>query len=263
MFTISIPLSSDNSHQQGGEHRRVFGAEEVRALNLEFENKGADEVLGWAFENLHPRIALASSFQAQGMVLIDKLMNISREGRVFTLDTGRLNQETYDVMDEVRKRYGAKVEVVFPDKGEVEEMVREYGVNLFYKGKDNRLLCCDIRKVRPLKKFLSGLDGWITSIRRDQTTNRADAMKFEIDEANGGILKVNPLVDWTIEQVWDYIRQNKVPYNKLHDMGYPSIGCAPCTRAVQPGEDERAGRWWWENDSDKECGLHFNHEAQS
>ncbi len=197
------------------------------------------------------------------MVLIDMLMAINREARVFTLDTGRLNQETYDVMDAVRKRYGTKVEVVFPDKAEVEKMVLEHGVNLFYKGKQNRFLCCDIRKVRPLRRYLSNLDGWITSIRRSQTESRAEAMKFEIDEINGGILKVNPLVDWTDEQVWDYIKEHKVPYNKLHDMGYPSIGCAPCTRAVKPGEDPRAGRWWWENDSDKECGLHLNHEVSS
>lgn len=237
--------------------------EEVRKLNLEFADKSAQDVLVWALDNLHPGIALASSFQAQGVVAIDMLMNINREARVFTLDTGRLNQETYDVMDAVRKRYGTKIEVIFPDKNEVEEMVRERGVNLFYKGKENRLLCCDIRKVRPLNRYLAHLDGWITSIRRDQTENRSGASKFEIDELHGGILKVNPLVDWTSEQVWDYINKYKVPYNKLHDMGYPSIGCEPCTRAVKPGEDPRAGRWWWESDSDKECGLHFDHDGNS
>jgi phosphoadenosine phosphosulfate reductase len=243
--------------------KRIFTPDEVRELNLKFEGRGADEVLGWAFDNLHPRIVLASSFQAQGMVLIDMLMAINREARIFTLDTGRLNQETYDVMDEVRKRYGARVEVVFPDKAEVEEMVLERGVNLFYKGKENRILCCDIRKVRPLKRYLADMDGWITSIRRDQMETRAGSKRFEIDEQNGGILKINPLVDWTSKMVWDYIKERKVPYNKLHDLGYPSIGCAPCTRAVKPGEDERAGRWWWENDSDKECGLHFNHNGDS
>lgn len=232
----------------------------MKKLNLEFADKSAQDVLEWAVDNLHPRVSLASSFQAQGVVAIDMLMNINREARVFTLDTGRLNQETYDVMDAIRKRYGTKIEVVFPDKNEVEEMVRERGVNLFYQGKDNRLLCCDIRKVRPLNRYLANLDGWITSIRRDQTENRAGAMKFELDELHGGMLKVNPLVDWTSEQVWEYINKHKVPYNKLHDMGYPSIGCEPCTRAVKPGEDPRAGRWWWENDSDKECGLHFNHD---
>ncbi len=246
-----------------GVPKRVFTPGEVKKLNLEFEGRGAEEVLNWAYQNLHPRVALASSFQAQGMVLIDMLMRISGDARIFTLDTGRLNQETYDVMDEVRKRYGARIEVVFPEKTEVEEMVLERGVNLFYKGKENRILCCEIRKVRPLKRYLANLDGWITSIRKDQTESRAQSMKFEIDDLNGGILKINPLVDWNSKQVWDYIKEYNVPYNKLHDMGYPSIGCAPCTRAVKPGEDERAGRWWWENDSDKECGLHFDHDGDS
>ena len=243
--------------------KREFSPEEVRELNREFETRTAEEVLEWAIGNLHPRVALASSFQAQGMVLIDMLLTINRDARIFSLDTGRLNQETYDVMDEVRKRYGAAIEVVFPDTAEVEEMVLERGVNLFYHGKENRILCCEIRKVRPLKRYLANMDGWITSIRRDQLETRADSKKFEIDELNGGILKINPLVDWTSKQVWDYIKERKVPYNKLHDMGYPSIGCAPCTRAVKPGEDERAGRWWWENDSDKECGLHFDHNGDS
>lgn len=243
--------------------RRKFDPEEVRELNHEFEGKSVEEVLQWTIVNLHPDVALSSSFQAQGMVLIDMLMRINKGARIFTLDTGRLNQETYDVMDEVRKRYGARIEVVFPERTEVEEMVLERGVNLFYKGKENRILCCEIRKVRPLKRYLANLDGWITSIRKDQTESRAQALKFELDDLNGGILKINPLVDWTSKQVWDYIKEYKVPYNKLHDMGYPSIGCAPCTRAVKPGEDERAGRWWWENDSDKECGLHFNHDGDS
>jgi phosphoadenosine phosphosulfate reductase len=243
--------------------RRIFTPGEVDDLNLKFEGRSAEEVLGWAFEHLHPRVALASSFQAQGMVLIDMLMKIDPGARIFTLDTGRLNQETYDVMDEVRKSYRARAEIVFPEKEEVEEMVLDRGVNLFYKGKENRILCCEIRKVRPLKRFLANLDGWITSIRKDQTERRSQSKKFELDNVNGGILKINPLVDWTSKQVWDYIKECNVPYNKLHDMGYPSIGCAPCTRAVKPGEDERAGRWWWENESDKECGLHFDHNGDS
>ena len=227
-------------------------------MNVKFEDSSAQEVLEWA-TYLHPRVALASSFQAQGVVLIDMLMKINSKARIFTLDTGRLNEETYEVMDAIISKYGAKIEIIFPDKDEVEEMVHTHGPNLFYKGKDNRFLCCDIRKVRPLKKFLPNLDGWITSIRRNQTENRAGANKFELDELHDGILKINPLVDWTSKEVWDYIQEHNVPYNKLHDLGYPSIGCAPCTRAVKDGEDPRAGRWWWENDSDKECGLHMSH----
>ncbi len=244
--------------------RRKFNPEEVKELNHEFEGQGCGGGSELGVCRIFIReVALSSSFQAQGMVLIDMLMRINKGARIFTLDTGRLNQETYDVMDEVRKRYGARIEVVFPERTEVEEMVLERGVNLFYKGKENRILCCEIRKVRPLKRYLANLDGWITSIRKDQTESRAQSMKFELDDLNGGILKINPLVDWTSKQVWDYVKEYKVPYNKLHDMGYPSIGCAPCTRAVKPGEDERAGRWWWENDSDKECGLHFNHDGDS
>ncbi len=238
--------------------KKRFTSEQINELNLKFENASAQEILEWA-TYLHPRIALATSFQAQGVVLIDMFVKINKRARIFTLDTGRLNEETYEVMDAIRSKYGATIEVLFPDKSEVEEMVGTHGPNLFYKGKDQRFLCCDIRKVRPLDNYLPNLDGWITSIRKDQTENRADANKFELDELHGGILKINPLVDWTSKEVWDYIKEHKVPYNKLHDLGYPSIGCAPCTRAVKDGEDPRAGRWWWESDSDKECGLHINH----
>ncbi len=260
---MGVSATASKNQRIDASPKRDFGPEEVAALNQEFEGRDAREVLKWAVDNLHSRVSLATSFQAQGMVLIDMIMDISRDARIFTLDTGRLNQETYDVMDEVRKRYGVNVEILFPDAHDVEEMVREKGANLFYYGKANRIHCCDIRKVRPLKKYLLGLDGWITSIRRDQTESRAQAERFEIDAQHGGILKINPLVDWTNDEVWDYIRKNRVPYNKLHDMGYPSIGCAPCTRAIQPGEDERAGRWWWESGTDKECGLHFTHEKNS
>jgi phosphoadenosine phosphosulfate reductase len=242
--------------------KKRFTAEQVLELNLKFGNSSAQEILEWA-TYLHPRIALATSFQAQGVVLIDMFLKINKKARIFTLDTGRLNEETYEVMDTIRTKYGANIEIIFPDKNEVEEMVTTHGPNLFYKSKDKRFLCCDIRKVRPLDNYLPNLDGWITSIRKDQTENRAEAKKFEFDELHGGLLKINPLVDWSSKQVWDYIKEHNVPYNKLHDIGYPSIGCAPCTRAVKDGEDPRAGRWWWESDSDKECGLHINHNLNA
>jgi len=242
--------------------KKRFTAEQVLELNLKFENSSAQEILECA-TYLHPRIALATSFQAQGVVLIDMFLKINKKARIFTLDTGRLNEETYEVMDAIRAKYGANIEIIFPDKNEVEEMVTTHGPNLFYKGRDKRFLCCDIRKVRPLDNYLPNLDGWITSIRKDQTENRAEAKKFELDELHGGLLKMNPLVDWSSKQVWDYIKEHNVPYNKLHDIGYPSIGCAPCTRAVKDGEDPRAGRWWWESDSDKECGLHINHNLNA
>lgn len=240
-----------------------FTEKEIRELNEGFENSKPQDVLSWALDELHPDIALATSFQASGMVLIDMMMKINPEARIFTLDTGRLNQETYDIIDIVRGKYDTEIEVQFPDKNEVEEMVKQHGMNLFYRGKYKRLLCCEIRKTHPLNKKLETLNAWITSIRRDQTESRSGASRFELDELHGGILKVNPLVDWKEDDVWKYIRANNVPYNKLHDMGYPSIGCAPCTRAVKPGEDPRAGRWWWESDSEKECGIHFDHNGVS
>jgi phosphoadenosine phosphosulfate reductase len=238
-----------------------FDQSQLNELNRLYAGKSAEDVLKWTLDNLHPDVALASSFGAEDVVLIDMLAKINAQARIFTLDTGRLNQETYDVMDNLRSKYKIKFEVMFPNQDNVEAMVREHGMNLFYRSQANRKLCCGIRKVKPLTKMLSTLDGWITGIRADQTQNRADANKFEIDGQFGGILKSNPLIDWTWDQVWDYIKANNVPYNKLHDNGYPSIGCEPCTRAVKKGEDLRAGRWWWESESDKECGLHMDHEA--
>ncbi len=234
-----------------------FTAEQINQLNNSF--KTPQETLKWALDNFHPRIAMASSFGAEDVVVIDMIMKINPKARIFTLDTGRLNQETYDAMDEIRNKYNINIEVMFPDQNEVEQMVRVNGMNLFYQSIGNRKLCCGIRKVHPLNKMLVTLDGWITGLRSDQTQNRADAKKVEIDDQHNGMVKVNPIIDWNWEQVWDYIKVNKIPYNKLHDKGYPSIGCEPCTRAIKPGEDLRAGRWWWETDPEKECGLHADH----
>lgn len=234
-------------------------AAQVEQLALEFEKKSAQEVLKWALDTFGLKIGLASSFGAEDVVVIDLMTRIDKDkAKVFTLDTGRLNQETYDVMDDIRARYGIKIDVYFPDQAEVEEMVRNKGMNLMYESVQNRKLCCEIRKVHPLNRALKELDGWITGLRRDQAATRADTKKIEIDAAHGGIVKLNPIADWTSDQVWDHIRKNNIPYNKLHDMGYPSIGCEPCTRAIKPGEDPRAGRWWWEDAAYKECGLHFD-----
>jgi len=238
-----------------------FDSNTIKSLNEEFSNKTPRNILEWCIKELSQNIALATSFQAQGMVLVDMLMRIDNNARIFTVDTGRLNQQTYDVLDVVRSKYNNKIEVLFPDRNEVEDMVNEHGINLFYKRVENRLMCCQIRKVNPLNNFLKTVDGWITSIRSEQTAARAEAEKFELDTLHGNILKVNPIVDWSEEMVWDYINKNKVPYNKLHDIGYPSIGCEPCTRAVKEGEDPRSGRWWWETDSAKECGIHFDHNS--
>ena len=234
-----------------------FTAEQIQQLNEKL--KTPHEVLKWSLDNLHPRIAMASSFGAEDVVVIDMMMKINPKARIFTLDTGRLNQETYDVMDEIRKKYNMNIEVMFPDQNEVEQMVRVNGMNLFYHSAGNRKLCCGIRKVHPLNRMLSTLNGWITGLRADQTEVRLKANRIEVDEQHNGIIKINPIIEWTWEQTWDYIKKNDIPYNKLHDHGFPSIGCEPCTRAIKPGEPLRAGRWWWESDSQKECGLHADH----
>jgi phosphoadenosine phosphosulfate reductase len=226
-------------------------------LPRDFAQASAEEVLQWAFEKFSPDIALACSFQAEGSVLIDMLHCLrGADFRVFTLDTGRLNQETYDCMEALRQRYGIAIEVYFPAADKVEQMVKAHGLNLFYEAIELRKHCCTVRKVEPLKRALSGLTAWATGLRREQTAARTAVEKVERDEAHGGILKVNPLADWTRKQVWDYIAAHDLPYNKLHDRGFPSIGCAPCTRAIKPWEESRAGRWWWEQAEQKECGLH-------
>lgn len=232
---------------------------QLEKLADEFENKSAQEVLKWALDTFETRVALASSFGAEDVAVIDMMVKVDKNRtRVFTLETGRLNQETYDVMDAIRARYGIQIEAFFPDQKEVEDMIRSKGMNLMYESVENRKLCCEIRKVHSLNRALSNLDGWITGLRKDQVATRSTTKKIEIDAVHGGILKLNPIADWSSDMIWDYIRKNNIPYNALHDKGFPSIGCEPCTRAVQPGEDPRAGRWWWENAAAKECGLHFD-----
>ncbi len=217
----------------------------------------AQEVLEWAVHEFGDRVVLASSFGAEDVVLIALLAKITPRPRVFLLDTGRLHQETYDVVDRIRARYRIEIEAYSPQTAAVEQLLRSKGTNSFYDSIENRKECCYVRKVEPLRRALSNLDAWITGLRRSQSVTRTDLPVVEADDAHGGILKINPLADWSEQDVWDYIRANGVPYNKLHDKGFPSIGCAPCTRAVQPGEDLRAGRWWWESPEHKECGLHI------
>lgn len=235
---------------------RRFTAEEIADLNRRFESAPPQEVLRWALSAFGRSAALAWS-GAEDVAVLDMMWRIDPKAvRVFTLDTGRLNPETYDFIDEVRARYGIEVEVLFPDAAAVERMVREKGINLFYRSIENRKLCCHVRKVEPLNRILSTLDAWITGLRRSQAVTRGRVQKVELDHAHGKIVKVNPLADWTTPQVFEYLAAHGVPRNRLHDQGYVSIGCAPCTRPVRPGEDERAGRWWWEKPEEKECGLH-------
>ena len=251
------------------EERLVLDELEAGELAVEFDDQPPQAVLEWALDRLHPRIAVCTSFQAEGMVILDMAWRIDRDVRVFTVDTGRLPQETHQMIDAVRERYGMEVEVTFPDTREVEALARRYGANPFYRKVELRLLCCAVRKVHPLLKVLDGLDGWITGLRREQWASRSNIRKVELDHDHGGIVKVNPLADWYPEEVWSYIRENGVPYHPLYDRGYTSIGCAPCTRPTAPGEDPRAGRWWWEKNAPKECGIHcpietggFEHELE-
>jgi phosphoadenosine phosphosulfate reductase len=219
------------------------------------------EILAWTIQRFHPRLALACSFgNPEGMVLLDMMHRIEPSSRVFVLDTGRMPQETHDLIDRVRDRYDKEVEVVLPDRHAVERIVRKHGMNLFYESLEKRRLCCRLRKVEPSARFLANLDAYVTGLRRGQNVTRTDTSKVEIDRAEGEIIKVNPLVDWSHDEVWQYVRSHSVPVNRLHSQGYPSVGCAPCTRAIQAGEDPRAGRWWWETPDTKECGLHADEE---
>jgi len=226
------------------------------------ETWSTEEILTWAVGKFDSRLTISASFGApEGMILIDMLHKIDPATRVFVLDTGRLHSATYDLIDRVRDRYGKNVEVVFPKHEDVEAMVSEKGMNLFYESLENRQLCCQIRKVQPMRRHLAGFDAYLTGLRREQNLNRADTRKVLIDPGSGGLVKINPLADWTHERVMQYVGEHNVPINRLHREGYPSVGCAPCSRAVGPGDDPRAGRWWWENDDVKECGLHVQQEA--
>jgi len=216
----------------------------------------AEATLRWAYQTFE-RVAIVASFQAESSVIIDLASKIRPDVRVLTLDTGRLPTETHDMIDRVRDRYGIEVEVVKPDAGEVQQMVAANGSDLFYRSVEMRRLCCDVRKSRPLDRALGGFDAWVTGLRREQAATRAGTQVVALDPEHSGMTKIAPLASWSKADVWDYIRENDLPYHSLYDHGYTSIGCAPCTRATAAGEDERAGRWWWEENEVKECGLHW------
>lgn len=235
----------------------MLSKEELDSLNKWFEDKEPLEVLKWGIEKFHPKIVLACSLQAEDLVILDMLSKVVEKPKVFIIDTGRLHQESYELIEEINKKYNTDLRIYFPDYKEVEALVNKHGINLFYRSVELRKACCEVRKVLPLRRALEGMQAWITGLRREQNFTRGGIKKIEIDEVNGGIVKLNPLADWTWEQVWEYIKKNNVPYNKLYDKGYKSIGCVPCTRPVKQWEHPRAGRWWWEQNSDKECGLHY------
>jgi phosphoadenosine phosphosulfate reductase len=228
----------------------------LAAASLELAGADADQVLRWAEGRFGSAAAIACSFGVEDVVLIDLAASVAPRLGLFTLDTGRLPPETYEVMEQVRQRYAIRIETFFPDRAGVEELEREKGFFSFRNSVPDRKECCAIRKLEPLGRALRGKQAWITGLRREQSVTRLDLEVVEIDSMHGGILKLNPLLGWTEAEVWRYARSRELPVNALHARGYRSIGCAPCTRATEAGEDVRAGRWWWEEPEHKECGLH-------
>jgi len=244
---------------------------EAGELSVQFEGEEPEALLAWALERFSPQIAISTAFQTDGAVLLHMAYELDPSVRLFSVDTGRLPQESYELIERMRERYPRlQLDLLSPEAATVSAMVGKHGPNLFYRSVENRLLCCQVRKVLPLQRYLGGLDAWITGLRRDQWATRSDIRKVEIDHDHGAIVKLNPLAEWTEDEVWDYVREHELPYNELYDKGFTSIGCAPCTRPTAKGEDLRAGRWWWETNAPKECGIHcaietggFEHELRA
>ena len=229
--------------------------EKIKLLNKKYKNEPLEECLTYVVKTFGNKAILASSLGAEDQVLTHTLLTLNKKQRIFILDTLRLNEETYELLDRTETEYTFNYEVQRPNKTELDEMVSKKGPNLFYESIENRKYCCQVRKVEPLKKILNTAELWITGLRKEQSITRTDMDLFEWD-ASHQMIKMNPLINWTWDDIWVYIKKHKIPYNKLHDKNYPSIGCEPCTRAIKPGEGFRAGRWWWENADQKECGLH-------
>ena len=234
----------------------------IELLNKEYQNKSVGEVVNYIINTLgREKVILASSMSIEDQVLTDILLKINPQLRIFFIDTGRHFQKTYDLMQETMQRYKFKYEVYAPNNGELEAILSKNSPNFFYESIEQRKKCCEIRKVNPLKRVLSTVDGWICGLRRDQSSTRQDIEIFEWDNTHS-IYKINPIAFWTENMVWDYIKKFNVPYSHLYNTGFRSIGCEPCTRAVRPGEDLRSGRWWWEDPDKKECGLHIRMEEK-
>jgi phosphoadenosine phosphosulfate reductase len=223
--------------------------------NRYLENATPMETLKFFLDEYRGEIAFATSLGAEDQVIAQMLGRLDPSVCIFTLDTGRMFQETYDLLDITQRKYGIRIQTFHPDAASVEAMVNRKGINLFYDSVENRKLCCHVRKIEPLNRALKGMKAWISGLRKGQSLTRKKLELVEYDKENG-LVKINPLKDWSEEDVWKQIRKLKIPYNPLHDKGYPSIGCLPCTRAVEPGKDIRSGRWWWELPEHKECGLH-------
>lgn len=219
------------------------------------ENKNITEILDYVATQFPGKAIFTTSFGIEDQVLTHYIFTNNLPIRVVSIDTGRMFEETYKVFNRTRERYNKEIEVMFPKHEAVQELLSKKGPYSFYESIENRKECCNIRKVEPLRRALVDMEIWITGIRRDQNQNRTDMHMLEWDEGYG-LYKINPLIEWTLQDVEDFLKKENIPYNSLHDKGFVSIGCAPCTRAIQPGDDFRAGRWWWENNSGKECGLH-------
>lgn len=227
---------------------------QIHTLELEAKTAAIRELLADAVRRFG-RVVYANSLGAEAMVLTDVICTAVPQIDVVSIDTGRLHGETYELLEKLQRRYDNRIRVIYPDATELSAHVARHGINGFFHSPEARVACCHVRKVVPFKRFTAGYDAWVTGIRREQSKTRALGAPVEWDTQNE-LHKVSPLLEWTEEHVWSYIRTRRIPYNVLHDRQYPSIGCAPCTRAVQPGEDRRAGRWWWENPETRECGLH-------
>ena len=228
----------------------------IKILNNKFKESTSKEILEYFLTTYKDKAALSSSFGLEDQILTHMMLSLDKKARIFTLDTGRLHPQTYDVMDATNLKYEINVDVYFPNNTKIEELYKKQGVNGFYESIQNRKTCCFVRKIEPLKRALNELDVWITGLRISQSVTRENLNIVEYDEVNK-VIKVNPLLNWSEEEVWEFVKKNKIPYNSLHDEGYPSIGCAPCTRAIEIGAGVRSGRWWWENPEHKECGLHL------
>ncbi|MBM4320363.1 MAG: phosphoadenylyl-sulfate reductase [Deltaproteobacteria bacterium] len=231
---------------------------EVPILDDQLSRLDAEAIVRWSVNRFGRQLAFACSFGAEDVVVLDLLLQADAGARVFVLDTGRLPQETHDLIHRAGEHYGRGFEFFFPDAQALAELVRSQGTNGFHASIDNRRACCRVRKVEPLARALAGAGAWLTGLRRAQSVTRHGLQVVEHDQDHGGIPKLNPLAGWSEDRVWNYIRGRGLPHSTLHGRGYPSIGCAPCTRAIEPGEEARAGRWWWEAAEHKECGLHFD-----
>ena len=230
----------------------------MKSHDVPSEKASAKEILAWGIKQFGESFGICTSFQLGGMVIVDLAVRLNvGKFQLFTIDTGRLSEATQDIIEQTRERYGIRVEVLYPDGDEISSMVTRHGPNLFYESVEKRRLCCEIRKVHPLQRKLSRLDAWAVGVRRDQSKSREHVKKIEIDKVNGGIYKLSPLADWSGQKIDEYVVRHSLPKHPLFSEGYTSIGCMPCTRATFDGEHERAGRWWWEVEGDKECGIHF------